>query len=201
MGSRWHVRWTAARIALRRWAIYLALAAACSIVTLLTFEKFARLWAPAPAADAAMAPVVPVADIRAGMDSFVKGNLREAEIAVSRILHKDPANETGLLLRGSLFLQTKRFDEALQDFDRIIEKKSSPPEVLADALSSRGRTLALMGRQSAAVKDYTRCLSIAPPNWKQRAVIEKLLHGTGQALENNFPGDLPWIWKQPRRHD
>jgi tetratricopeptide (TPR) repeat protein len=135
----------------------------------------------APAAVAAMAPVVPAADIRAAMDSFVKGDLREAEIAVTRILRKDPANETGLLLRGSLFLQTKRLGEALQDFDRIIQRNSSPPEVLADALSSRGRTLALMGRQSDAVKDYARGLSIAPQNWKQRAAIEELLRGTDHA--------------------
>ena len=115
------------------------------------------------------------------MDSFVTGDLRAAETAVSRILRKDPSNETGLLLRGSLFLQTKRLGEALQDFDRIIQRNSSPPEVLADALSSRGRTLALLGRRSEAAKDYARCLSIAPPNWKQRAAIEELLLGAGPA--------------------
>jgi tetratricopeptide (TPR) repeat protein len=105
-------------------------------------------------------------------------------------LRKDPDNETGLLLRGSLFLQTKRLSEALQDFDRIIQRNTSPPEVLADALSSRGRTLALMGRPSDAAKDYARGLSIAPPNWKQRPALEELLRGAQRAPEKNVPTDL-----------
>lgn len=131
--------------------------------------------AAAPEPAGAKAPGVPAADIRAAMDSFVKGDLHEAETAVSRVLDKDPANETGLLLRGSLFLRTKRFDRALQDFNAIIEGKPRAPEVLADALSSRGQALEQMGNKPAAAKDYARCLSVAPRSWKQRAVIEELL--------------------------
>lgn len=121
-------------------------------------------------------PGVPAADIRAAMDSFVKGDLRAAEIAIARVLAKDPENQTGLLLRGALFLQTKRLSQALQDFNALIELKPSNPEVLADALSNRGRTHELLGNRSAAATDYARCLSLAPPNWKQRAAVEMLLH-------------------------
>lgn len=130
---------------------------------------------------AAKAPGVPPADIRAAMDSFVKGDLHEAESAVTRVLSKDPANETGLLLRGALFLQTKRPDRALKDFTTLIDRKPDNPEVLADALSNRGRAFDQMGNRPAAEKDYARSLSVAPPAWKQRAAVEMLIRGAGSA--------------------
>lgn len=126
-------------------------------------------------------PAVPAADIRAAMDSFAKGDLREAESAVSRVLSMDPVNETGLLLRGALFLQTKRPDQALKDFTVIIDRKPGNPEVLADALSNRGRSHDQLGDKSAAAKDYARCLAVAPPSWKQRAAVELLMRETGAA--------------------
>lgn len=135
----------------------------------------------APSSAAAAPPAVPAADIRAAMDSFVQGDLREAEIAVARVLARDPANETGLLLRGALFLQTKRLDQALKDFNALIDRRPANPEVLADALSNRGRTFDQLGNRSAAEKDYARCLAVAPKDWKQRAVIAGLLRGAGPA--------------------
>lgn len=120
---------------------------------------------------------VPLADIRAALDSFSGGHVQESEAIVSRILNKDPANWTGLLLRGSIFMQTKRLDQALQDFDKIIQQKPAYPKVLADALSHRGMTLELMGRRSEAAEDYIRCLKAAPPGWARRASIEVLLSG------------------------
>lgn len=135
---------------------------------------------PAPPV-AAKAPGVPAADIRAAMDSFVKGDLREAESAVARVLSKDPVNETGLLLRGALFLRTKRPDLALKDFTALIDRKPGNPEVLADALSNRGRTYDQMGNKSAAANDYERSLAVAPKDWKQRAVIAGLLRAAAPA--------------------
>lgn len=114
-------------------------------------------------------------DLAAALAYYAAGDLPKTEAALARVLARDPADATGLLLRGSVFLQTGRLDEALGDFDALIERAPGGPEVLADALIHRGQTFERLGRRADAARDYARCLDVAPRGWKRRAAAEELL--------------------------
>ena len=60
--------------------------------------------------------------------------------------------------RGFAYLQAKRYDEALRDFDRAIELNASD----ANAHLGRGTLLTRIGQHAAALKELTRAIEIDP---------------------------------------
>ena len=64
--------------------------------------------------------------------------------------------------RGLLCLQLRRFDEALIDYNLIIDQPGLPKTIRAHAYNNRGLVLDWQGNYDSAVSDFNRTLELIP---------------------------------------
>jgi tetratricopeptide (TPR) repeat protein len=69
-------------------------------------------------------------------------------------------------LAGRNLPETGRYNDALTDFNRVIE----PHRSYQWAIGERGRTYRLMGRYDEALTDFSRAIELSPGY--QRAAVE-----------------------------
>jgi len=77
---------------------------------------------------------------------------------LSRAISLQPDYVDALGNRGNVFQKLKRFDDALQDYDKAISLK---PDYV-DALSNRGNVRQKLGRFEEASKDFDRAIALKP---------------------------------------
>ncbi|XP_054857753.1 tetratricopeptide repeat protein 34 [Eublepharis macularius] len=132
-------------------------------------------------------------------DCYVlEGNIKNALELCNCLLESENETYCNTLfaLRGFCYLHTQRFDESLQDFQKIIEHNSPHPSSCVKALCGRGLIRILSGNPYLAALDYiTACRlrfeetsfvvkSYVP--WNQRGYLVKVLQEEGQKiLEKN----------------
>ncbi len=92
---------------------------------------------------------------------FFDGQKSKAMSAYTKALELDPRNTVALLIRGSLFLNEKRYVEARQDFDMAISTDSLFDGVHF-AYAYRGIVHTNFNQHHLAIKDYTKSMSIKP---------------------------------------
>ena len=83
--------------------------------------------------------------------------------------------------RGFAYLQAKRYEEALRDFDRALELNASD----ANAYLGRGTLLTRTGRHAAAFKELTRAIEIDPryaEAYAKRCFVSMMLDQPPQAV-------------------
>ncbi|HTH97255.1 MAG TPA: tetratricopeptide repeat protein [Stellaceae bacterium] len=76
--------------------------------------------------------------------------------SLTRDLAQNPKDAARLAQRGAIYLQERRFDLALQDFNQSL--LLDPDN--ADTLNKRGLTYARGGNLPAAIRDYSRAIEI-----------------------------------------
>lgn len=143
-------------------------------------SRVPRTWALAVLAGACIALVPPLFD---RLDTFSSSiNLW------SDAIRKQPA--TGALYverahhnRGFAYLQAKRYEEAMRDFDRALELNASD----ANAYVGRGTLLTRTGRHAAALADLTRAIEIDPryaEAYAKRCFVSMMLEQPPQAASD-----------------
>jgi tetratricopeptide (TPR) repeat protein len=155
---------------------YLWMALPVGILPVL-LSRVPRAWALAVLAGACVALVPLLVDRLDTFSSSIK--------LWSDAIRKQPA--TGAVYverahhnRGFAYLQAKRYEEALRDFDRALELNASD----ANAYVGRGTLLTRTGRHAAALADLTRAIEIAPryaEAYAKRCFVSMMLDRPPQA--------------------
>ena len=82
--------------------------------------------------------------------------LVEAQKAVEHVLHIDADKSEARMLLGDIYSKDNRFQEALEQYDLVLEK--TPDNV--PALSQKATALKTLGRQEQAIAIYQRCMQL-----------------------------------------
>ena len=82
--------------------------------------------------------------------------LIEAQKAVEHVLHIDAHKSEARMLLGDIYSKDNRFQEALEQYDLVLEK--TPDNV--PALSQKATALKTLGRQEQAIAIYQRCMQL-----------------------------------------
>ena len=115
------------------------------------------------------------------------GNMTEAVANFNIILELEPENQGAIYNRGFAYLSAERFDEALADFDRLIENGDGP----ARFYSLRSLAYAGLGDYAAAIVDAQEYLSLEPDGTNADGVAKNIsawqerLEGAGDSDENS----------------
>jgi len=104
-----------------------------------------------------------------------KGDDFKASIFVEEGLKHTPEDKKLLALRAEILLQTRRFEEAIKEYDGLIAKHGEDSLFLCN----RGLARETVGERRAALQDYDRALEIEPRNMVARTNRGMLHAGSG----------------------
>lgn len=83
----------------------------------------------------------------------------EKQITVLKeILSKDPNNLTALIKLGNIYMDTKRFQEAIQYYRKVLEIDPQNVDVRVDM----GTCFRRMGQSQKAIEEYKKAIKIKP---------------------------------------
>ena len=123
---------------------------------------------------------------RQGDIRLSEGSYREALASFDRALRERPNHRGALMGRALVFIQTKKYDEALAELTHLIDylRKSLEPSdatgvaQLAAAHANRGIVLDRRGRYREALADYLQALRIDRGAVKGPGIIDRVIYGT-----------------------
>jgi tetratricopeptide (TPR) repeat protein len=111
----------------------------------------------------------PLADIRAGNQSFAEGKLEQAVADFSRAIEGGGLDPESLALaynnRGVVFGELGDFDRAILDYQRALELKPGDPKTVRNlriAHTRRGLAAARIGEVDRALADLSRAIELEP---------------------------------------
>jgi len=101
-----------------------------------------------------------------GKNKFDEGKYYEAIDFLDKALYEDPNYENALYLRGQSFLSLKQYKLAINDFSRIIEKRSNYDMYTADYFLNRAVARMELQEYDLAEKDFSMALKLHPSDSK-----------------------------------
>lgn len=158
-------------------------------------------------------------DIQIAEGLYLDGKYDEALPLLNKILQKDPNNTQVQILRGDLFMKTKNYRFALQDYSNAVKlnptlcsariKKGKAYEKLgeinsaaaeynsviseypmySDGWLARGELFALKGESAAAIQDFTSALKLNPSNSEASLARGKALLSQNEYMQSIFDFD------------
>lgn len=124
-------------------------------------------------------------DTEMGSNRLVDGVYDEAIEAFDKALLDAPDHRGALMGRALVFLQTERYDEALAEFDYLIDFLDQNLEaddttgrgVLATAHANKGIVYDRLGQYEKALQSYVNAIKIDDEIVEGPGVVHKILHG------------------------
>jgi len=120
-------------------------------------------WGVVSLAGAAQAGLAPpeLGDMRKGVARYEAGEFEEALVSFESALVQAPDNPNIGLAVGETLFQLKRYDEAANEFQRVVEL-SDDPDLRAEALYNKGTAQLAAGDPAQAVNDLRESLRWDP---------------------------------------
>jgi len=101
-----------------------------------------------------------------GKNKFDEGKYYEAIDFLDKAIKVDPDYENAIYLRGVSFLSLKQYKLAIEDFSRIINKKSHYDQYTADYFLKRAVSRMELQEYNLAEKDFNMALKLNPNDSK-----------------------------------
>jgi len=87
---------------------------------------------------------------------------KEAIQSFNQAIKLDDSRYKYFYNRGNVFFEEKKFEDALSDFQKAIEKNPPQNPQTADLYSNRATTLALLNRREEALQDFDKAIELNP---------------------------------------